>query len=54
MDVDGPLPNSANSENVPPSWDMIAIVRRKIVFGKRPMPIVGLSSAGTNGAVGGS
>jgi chromosome transmission fidelity protein 8 len=26
------------------AWDMIAIVKRKIVFSKRPMPIVGLGS----------
>jgi chromosome transmission fidelity protein 8 len=34
------------------SWDMIAIVKRKIVFSKRPMPIVNLkppSSVGNGG-----
>ena len=24
-----------------PQWDMIAIVKKKVVFSKRPMPIVG-------------
>ena len=24
-----------------PSWDVVAIVRRKILFSKRPMPVVG-------------
>lgn len=36
----------------PISWDMIAIVKRKIVFSKRPMPIVNLkppSSVGNGG-----
>jgi chromosome transmission fidelity protein 8 len=31
--------------NPAPSWDIIAIVKRKIVFAKRPMPIVGLSAS---------
>jgi chromosome transmission fidelity protein 8 len=25
-----------------PSWDMVAVVKRKIVFAKRPTPIVGI------------
>lgn len=25
----------------PPSWDIVAIVKRKMVFTKRPMPMVG-------------
>lgn len=36
MDVDHASQNT-------PSWDMVAIVKRKIVFSKRPMPIVGLA-----------
>ena len=27
--------------NQSPSWDIVAIVRRKMVFAKRPMPMVG-------------
>ncbi|TBU51931.1 Ctf8-domain-containing protein [Dichomitus squalens] len=34
MDVDGPLKGGEAK-----SWDMIAIVKRKMVFSKRPMPI---------------
>jgi chromosome transmission fidelity protein 8 len=47
MDVD-----SASTKSVSPEWDMIAIVKRKIVFAKRPMPIVNYkppSSTGQNG-----
>jgi chromosome transmission fidelity protein 8 len=55
MDVDG-LPEGGGEEDGPPdsnvideallaekdiSWDAIAIVKRKIVFSKRPMPLVG-------------
>ena len=29
------------------SWDMIAIVRRKMVFSKRPMPVVGAAKGST-------
>lgn len=37
--------------NVPaPGWDVVAIVKRKIVFSKRPMPITG--SAVTGGHMG--
>ena len=25
----------------PPSWDVVAVVKRKMVFAKRPMPMVG-------------
>lgn len=32
-----------------PSWDMVALVKRKVVFAKRPMPIVGLANATVNG-----
>lgn len=32
-------------------WDMVAIVKKKIVFAKRPMPIVG-SAAASLGTVG--
>ncbi|EKM58527.1 uncharacterized protein PHACADRAFT_140527 [Phanerochaete carnosa HHB-10118-sp] len=30
--------------SVPPQWDIIAVVKRKMVFAKRPMPMVGKSS----------
>ena len=29
----------------PPSWDVVAVVKRKMVFAKRPMPMVGRPSA---------
>ncbi|KII85100.1 hypothetical protein PLICRDRAFT_331314 [Plicaturopsis crispa FD-325 SS-3] len=32
-------------------WDMLAIVKRKIVFSKRPMPIVGLGMGASVAAV---
>lgn len=28
----------------PPRWDIVAVVKRKMVFAKRPMPIVGRPS----------
>ena len=28
----------------PPSWDVVAVVKRKMVFAKRPMPMVGRPS----------
>jgi len=27
-----------------PQWDMVAVVKKKIVFSKRPMPIVGAAA----------
>ncbi|KAJ7168560.1 Ctf8-domain-containing protein [Mycena filopes] len=32
---------NGNRETVSVSWDAIAVIKRKIVFSKRPMPIVG-------------
>ncbi|KAI0695400.1 Ctf8-domain-containing protein [Cytidiella melzeri] len=32
----------------PPEWDIVAVVRRKMVFAKRPMPMVGRVPATTN------
>jgi chromosome transmission fidelity protein 8 len=42
------------SDAVSSQWDMVAIVKKKIVFSKRPMPIVGkaaiaMSSGGKKG-----
>jgi len=31
-------------EQATPSWDVVAVVKRKIIFSKRPMPIVGSST----------
>ncbi|GJE94578.1 Ctf8-domain-containing protein [Phanerochaete sordida] len=31
----------ATESSTPPQWDIIAVVKRKMVFAKRPMPIVG-------------
>lgn len=31
------------------TWDMVAIVKKKIVFSKRPMPIVGAAAMSANG-----
>ena len=40
MDLDGEEPEkSASSKSA--SWDIVAVVRRKMVFSNRPMPIVG-------------
>ncbi|KAI8984809.1 Ctf8-domain-containing protein [Trametes punicea] len=46
LDPDGPprAPSGAVK-----SWDVIAVVKRKMVFSKRPMPIVG-KLAGSSGA----
>lgn len=39
MDLDAPADDTSTQDNV--SWEIIAVVKRKIVFSKRPMPIVG-------------
>ncbi|TRM64471.1 Ctf8-domain-containing protein [Schizophyllum amplum] len=39
MDLDAPPDVPPEQMNV--SWDIIAVVKRKIIFSKRPMPIVG-------------
>ena len=31
----------STSPTVPPRWDIVAVVKRKMVFAKRPMPMVG-------------
>ena len=33
--------------HAPARWDIVAIVKRKMVFAKRPMPMVGLTSTTT-------
>ncbi|KAJ7094280.1 Ctf8-domain-containing protein [Mycena epipterygia] len=40
-DADADGSQGAGAETSTVSWDAIAIVKRKIVFSKRPMPIVG-------------
>ena len=30
-----------DDSSLPPEWDIIAVVKKKMVFAKRPMPIVG-------------
>jgi chromosome transmission fidelity protein 8 len=42
-DVDAEMDENLVSA-VKPGWDVIAIVKRKIIFSKRPMPIVGSTS----------
>lgn len=48
MDADAmecdPDEDGSTSQAAAVSWDAIAIVKRKIVFSKRPMPIVGRPS----------
>ncbi|KAL1711670.1 Ctf8-domain-containing protein [Schizophyllum commune] len=47
MDLDAPADDASAQENV--SWEIIAVVKRKIVFSKRPMPIVGRTAQKTGG-----
>lgn len=35
---------SIESSSNAPSWDVVAVVKRKMVFAKRPMPMVGRPS----------
>lgn len=42
MDVDGESQGNSAVKTV--EWDVVAVVKRKIVFSKRPMPIVNLDS----------
>lgn len=44
MDVDDESEASGKTEGV--SWDIVAIVKRKMVFSRRPMPIVGKPASG--------
>lgn len=44
MEVDEP--RDAGSK----SWDVVAIVKRKMVFSKRPMPVVGSSGKSSSAA----
>ncbi|EIN09965.1 hypothetical protein PUNSTDRAFT_65900 [Punctularia strigosozonata HHB-11173 SS5] len=44
MDVD----SESNHSKEGVAWNMVAIVKRKIVFSKRPMPIVGLGSSASS------
>ena len=34
-------PQTVDRATHPPRWDIVAVVKRKMVFAKRPMPIVG-------------
>jgi chromosome transmission fidelity protein 8 len=45
MELDCEPDESQAGEVSTVSWDAIAVVKRKIVFSKRPMPIVGRPSA---------
>lgn len=40
MDIDHDS-QFTNNPGVPPQWDIVAVVKRKMVFAKRPMPMVG-------------
>jgi chromosome transmission fidelity protein 8 len=40
-----------NASNFEVSWDIVAVVKKKIVFSKRPMPIVNLGSSTQRGNV---
>ena len=44
MDVDDREQSSNGSAT---SWDIVAVVKRKMVFSKRPMPIVGKPASST-------
>ena len=44
-EVDPPSPHT------PPRWDITAVVRRKMVFAKRPMPMVGKTATALGEAV---
>jgi chromosome transmission fidelity protein 8 len=53
--VTSSAPDEEDAEDGPvkqksPEWDMLAIVKRKIVFSKRPMPIVNYKPASTAAA----
>ena len=51
MKTDGDTDSSI--QHTTPQWDVVAIVKRKMVFAKRPMPIVGIGkSAAVGGAAG--
>ena len=47
MEVDDDSPRTTARSK---SWDIIAVVRKKMVFAKRPMPVVGASSGRTSNA----
>ncbi|KAI5885901.1 uncharacterized protein SCHCODRAFT_02519461 [Schizophyllum commune H4-8] len=47
MDLDTSADDTSAQDNV--SWEIIAVVKRKIVFSKRPMPIVGRTAQKTAG-----
>ncbi|KAL1696821.1 Ctf8-domain-containing protein [Schizophyllum commune] len=47
MDLDAPAEDTSAQEDV--SWEIVAVVKRKIVFSKRPMPIVGRTTQKTGG-----
>ena len=42
MDVDEESERTTKART--PSWDIVAVVKRKMVFAKRPMPVVGKPS----------
>ncbi|KAI0333364.1 hypothetical protein GY45DRAFT_1244918 [Cubamyces sp. BRFM 1775] len=44
MEVDEP---GQSSNSAAKSWDIVAVVKRKMVFSKRPMPIVGKPASST-------
>ncbi len=46
MAVNDSQEESQQKSGAPKSWDMIAIVKRKMVFAKRPMPMVGRPASG--------
>lgn len=46
MSVDDSEQDSQQTNGAPKSWDMVAIVKRKMVFAKRPMPMVGRPASG--------
>lgn len=35
------IPDDGEDKTPPTSWDIVAVVKRKMVFAKRPMPMVG-------------
>ena len=43
-DLDEQDSQFADGSGNPPSWDVVAVVKRKMVFAKRPMPMVGRPS----------
>ncbi|EIW62344.1 uncharacterized protein TRAVEDRAFT_118314 [Trametes versicolor FP-101664 SS1] len=46
MAVEDSEQGSQQTSGAPKSWDMVAIVKRKMVFAKRPMPMVGRPASG--------